>query len=282
MQHLILGYGYCGFYLAQELLKNKQQVTALSRHLPSDMKLPRLNHVVHDLIQPFKWTDPDTVIYYLIPPEPQGEYDIFLKHVLQSSTLKAKKLIYFGSSSVYGNHQGTWVNEESPCFIDNPRQKRRLDAEQQCKAFCKRHRIDSIVLRIAGIYGPQRVPIEAAQAKTPIIELNQAPYTNYIFVKDLANIAYQLSQEQVPSNLFNIADGHPKPMGTLQQLVAQLLRLEQAPYETWEQAFARATPMKREFMNGSKRLDINRLKATLEDSLKLTDMEDALNQFITL
>jgi nucleoside-diphosphate-sugar epimerase len=280
MHHLILGYGYCGYYLAQELLNNNLKVTALSRHLDPDTMLPGLNHIAHDLNQPLQWEDPDTTIYYLIPPSPQGEHDLFLKQILEHSLLKAQKIIYFGSSGVYGNHQGAWVTEESPCHIELPRQLRRLDAEQQWQAFCEQHHIQPILLRIAGIFGPQRVPIEAAKAKTPVIEQEKAPYTNHIFVKNLAQIAFMLSQKKISFERYNIADGAPGPMGSLQQLVANSLGLEQAPYESWEQAMERASPMKREFMNGSKRLDINRLKTTLGSSLHLNSLEDAVRQSI--
>lgn len=280
MQHLILGYGYCGYYLARELLDNNQKVTALSRHLNPDAALSGLNHIVHDLSQPLHWEDPDTIIYYLIPPSSQGEADLFLKQFLNHSLIKAKKIIYFGSSGVYGNHQGGWVTEESACIIGNPRQLRRLDAEHQWRVFCEQNKIEPIMLRIAGIFGPQRIPIEAAKAQTPIIEREKAPYTNHIFVKNLAQIASLLSQKRVSYEVYNVADGDPRPMGTLQQLVAEAAGLAQAPYESWEQALERASPMKREFMNGSKRLDITRLKTTLGSSLQLISLDDIICQLI--
>lgn len=278
MQHLILGYGYCGYYLAKHLLQNNQKVTTLSRHLAKDLKLPKINHIIHDLNHSFHWDEPDTIAYYLIPPSPQGESDLFLKQFLNHSAIKAKKIIYFGTSGVYGNHQGAWVHEDSPCLIDNSRQLRRLDAEQQWLNYCKIKSIDCTLLRVAGIYGPQRIPIDAARAKTPLIEKDKAPQINHIFVKDLAAIAYLLSQEPVTSSIYNVADGNPQPMGTLQQHVAEALKLELAPYESWSEAWEKASLMKREFMKGSKRLNINRLQATLGVSFLFTQMSDAVKQ----
>lgn len=281
MHHLILGYGYCGYYLAQELLKHNQQVTALSRHLDPELKLPRLEHFTHDLHQPFHWTESDTIIYYLIPPPSQGETDIFLSQFLSHSVVKAKKIIYFGSSGVYGNHEGDWVNEQSTCFIDNSRQLRRLDAEQQWLSYCNQNSIQPILLRIAGIYGPQRLPIEAAKAQTPIIEKDKAPYTNHIYVKDLAVISYLLAQCRTPHSLYNIADGAPQPMGTIQQQVAKALSIKPAPYESWQNAWERASSMKREFMQGSKRLQIDRLKQSLGSNLSLSSLSDAIQHSLS-
>jgi nucleoside-diphosphate-sugar epimerase len=280
MHHLILGYGYCGYYLAQELLKHKEQVTSVSRHLNPQWALPQVHHIIHDLNHPFNWPESESIIYYLIPPSSHGEEDIFLKRLLSQSVLKAKKVLYFGSSAVYGNHQGAWVTEQSACHINNSRQLRRLDAEQQWLAYCGTNNIEPILLRIAGIYGPHRIPMDAAKAQTPIVEREEASYTNHIFVKDLATIATLLSKSSTAQSLYNIADGNPHPMGTLQQLVAKAKGIAQAPYESWPQAWDRASLMKREFMQSSKRLNIESLKKTLDCNLSLTCLEVAIQQSI--
>ena len=275
MHHLILGYGYCGYYLAQELLKSGQQVTAVSRHLNPEFALPQLHHMTHDLAQPLNWAEPDTIAYYLIPPPPEGEKDTFLHQFLKQNRIKAKKIIYFGSSAVYGDHQGAWVNEESPCLLSNARQLRRLDAEQQWLNYCHHNTIQPVLLRVAGIYGPHRLPVEAARAKTPVIEKEKASYTNHIYVKDLAAIACLLAQNAT-AVIYNVADGNPQPMGTIQQQVATSLDIEQAPYESWHEAWERASPMKREFMQGSKRLQIDRLEHDLPANMVLHRLNNAI------
>ena len=234
MHHLILGYGYCGYYLAKELLKNKQQVTTVSRHIDQEKRLPKATHLIHDLNQPLHWTEANTIMYYLIPPPPFGENDALLSQFLHHNPIPAKKFIYFGSSGVYGNHQGAWVNEESTCFVQITRQQRRLDAEQQCLHYCTDQGIQPILLRIAGIYGPDRLPIAAAKAKTPIIDPATAPLINHIYVKDLAAIAYLLSKTDNTHFLYNVADDNPQPMGSLQQSVAKALGLPPAPYQSNE------------------------------------------------
>ncbi|HAT8179368.1 TPA: SDR family NAD(P)-dependent oxidoreductase [Legionella pneumophila] len=278
MHHLILGYGYCGYYLAQELLGHHQQVTVVSRQLKKELELSKLHHITHDLEYPFHWNEPDSIIYYLIPPPPQGNCDTFLKQFLNQSSLNAKKIIYFGSSGVYGNHQGAWVDELSACLIDSPRQQRRLDAEQQWLTYCQQHNRELSLLRIAGIYGPNRIPVDAAKSKTPIIKSTEAPFTNHIFVKDLALIAYLLGQKQTPSTVYNVADGNPTHMGELQQTVASVLGVESAPWESFDQAWEKASPMKREFMRASKRLKIDLLKTVLGEDIQFTCLCDAIKQ----
>lgn len=275
MHHLIIGYGYCGYYLAHHLLNQQQTVTAVSRHLDESMNLPGLRHISHDINKPFLWQEKDTILYYLIPPSSNDEQDNILQTFLALSSVQPVKIIYFGSSGVYGNHQGNWVNEQSHCHLDNPRQHRRLNAEQQWLTFCKQLNIPCIILRVAGIYGPNRLPLQAAITQKPLLAPNESPYTNHIYVHDLSDIAYQLAQKIELNGIYNIADGKPKLFGTLQQQVAQALGLEAAPYEPWEQIWATSSPMKREFMLSSRRLSIDILRTTLK-TLQLTSLPDAV------
>jgi nucleoside-diphosphate-sugar epimerase len=280
MHHLILGYGYCGYYLAQELIKNKQQVTVVSRHVNLNYQLPSVVHQTQDIATtPLIWEEEDTCLYYLIPPPAQNATDTLLQNVLQQNPMLVKKVIYFGSSGVYGNQQGTVVDEEAECQLQNPRQLSRLNAETQWRTYCTQHAIDLILLRIGGIFGPNRIPMAAAQQNTPIIVPQQAPLINHIYVRDLAHIASLLAQINTGSQLLNIADGTPRPMGTLQSSIAQKLDLT-TYYQSWEDAWSSASLMKKEFLQGSKRLNINRLRNLLPSSFCFTPLERAIEESI--
>ncbi|KTC81663.1 NAD-dependent epimerase/dehydratase family protein [Legionella brunensis] len=276
MEHLIIGYGYCGFHLARYLLAKQLSVTVVSRHLDNTFLLPGLNHLCHNIDEPFIWEKPDTIIYYLIPPIGDNKEDLGLKRFLESSHLDVSKVIYFGSSGVYGDHHGAWVDEYSPCYIYSARQQRRLDAEAQWLTFCQKKAIPAIILRIAGIYGPSRLPVESAIAQVPIVHPPSAPYTNHVYVEDLVSISFQLAAKINVSSIYNIADGNPAPLGTLQQEVAQILKLTHASYESWEAAWERASPMKKEFMQASRRLSIRALETSLGSSLTLTRLTQAI------
>lgn len=278
MNHIILGYGYCGYYLARELLAHQQNVLTVSRQLKPDYSLPGVNHLLKDVVEPFDWGTEYSVVYYLIPPPSKGKRDDVLLEFLKNNSIKTNLFVYFSTSGVYGDHQGNWVNEESPCYIQSDRQERRLDAEQQCLSYCKQHNIPALILRVSGIFGPQRLPMEAARSQTAIIHPDEAPYTNHIYVEDLAKITHLLTQSRPLQTIYNIADGQPLPMGSLQQETAKLMQLPAAPHESYAQAFSKASPMKKEFMQSSKLLDINRLKSTLGERLILQKLSDAIKK----
>src|SRR5476649_2457308 len=117
MHHLIIGYGYTGCHLAKYLIGRQQSVTAVSRHLDKSQHIPSLHHIQHDINAPFLWNRQNTIIYYLIPPPTTGKHDTQLQQFLETSNIKPARLIYFGSSAVYGDKSGAWVDEKMSCNV---------------------------------------------------------------------------------------------------------------------------------------------------------------------
>lgn len=281
MQHLIIGYGYCGYYLAQALLAKGEKVTAIARTHKAAFKLAGLDLIEQDIsLKPLLSQQANTVLYYLIPPRPESTKDTLLNTFLHINNLNIKTFIYFGSSAVYSEQQGQWVNENTICHVSNPRALRRLDAERQILNYSTTHNIRSVILRIAGIYGPQRLPIEAARSKTPCIKQSEAPFINHIAVTDLAEIARLLAHHPTASGLFNVADGKPAPMGDLQKQIAAMLNLEEAPSQSFQEALQEASSMRKEFMSSSKRLDITKLNDTLGPLFKPSSIPQHLSHFL--
>lgn len=275
MRHLILGYGYSGFYLAKHLIQLQQNVLAVSRH-DGIRQLDTLDYLQQDILTKPLSVNKKTIVYYLIPPGQQGQQDESLALFLKQMQGIPCKLVYFSSSGVYGDHQGAALDEKSPCVLQYDRQYRRLDAEQQCQRACQEKGIDCLILRVAGIYGPYRLPNSAASQQKPLIHPSQAPFTNSIYVKDLAAITALLALKKEAIGIVNVADGNPAPMGTLQQLVAQKMKLPPAPFHDFASAWAEANPMKKEFLSASKKLSTTRLKTLLGDLWQLQSLESGI------
>lgn len=272
MTDLIVGYGYCGYYLAQQLRAKQRKVITLSRHIDAEKKLPDVDHRQHDINTAFSSETEIDTLYYLVPPNRDGQQDTLLKKFLQHLR-PPQSIVYFGSSGVYGDQQGLWVDETTPCHVTHDRQRRRLDAETQWAEFAKG---PCTLLRVAGIYGPQRIPTTGARQQTPIIEPAQAPWINHIYVEDLVSAAIALSEKVQGVEIVNIADGEPLPMGGLQQKLATQLDCKPAPKQSFEEAYAEASEFKREFLTSSKRLSIEKLKKLLGNEFRVTDKDAAL------
>lgn len=279
IEHVLMGYGYCASFLAKELLAFNLKCLAISRH-PLKTTIPGLLHACCDLNDEIPNLEHPYVLYYFIPPS-SADKDPLLAHVLNHLKPKPIKIIYLGSSGVYGEHHGQWVNESSECLIKSPRQLARLHAESLVHDFCRQHKIPGTCLRIAGIYGPNRIPMDAAHQQTPVITKTQAPFINHIYVQDLAKILLQLGSHISFNGTLNIADGNPMVMGQMQQMLAQMLDLPLAPEIDFHEIWQQASVMKKEFMSQNKKLSIQRLQQLLRGShIKLTSVENTLKELL--
>ena len=279
MKHTIVGYGYSGAYLAQELLMQGHQVIVLSRSAKNIANTPLLTHFSMDVeTQALPPVCSDSYLHYFIPPPSHGKIDTSLQQFLILNTSSTfKKILYCGSSGVYGDHQGCWVDEQSECILNVDRQYRRIDAEQQWHRFCNAKNIPLNIFRCAGIFGPNRLPIEACQKRKPVIEKKSAPFINHIYVRDIAKSMRMLCEDLNINGIFNLSDGRPMPMGQLQQSLAKILHLQEASEVDFDSVWEDASPMKREFLQASKRLRIDKLRQALPQFIP-TDLKCALQE----
>jgi len=278
MNHLIVGYGYCGKYLTQTLLESNQQETTWSRSSQNLKQLPNdhTHEAVNIATDNFNLPRECEVIHYLIAPPNEGKKDKLLEKFLIHLKQLPKHIIYYGSSGIYGDHQGKLIDETSRLNLKSDRQYRRHHAEQQLMAFCYKNKLKLSILRIAGIYGPDRIPLEQIKKKNPIITPSESPITNRIYVQDLVEIAVHLSKIQVGIECYNISDGNPSPMGYIQQKLCVLLNQKPLPQMRYQDYLKKASPMQKEFLSSSKQLDINKIKKILSGKFRLTSLEKGL------
>lgn len=280
-RHILIGFGYVASYLAEVLIENKQEVMSISRQTPHHLP-DNINHVSLDIRQaPIDIREKD-ILYYFIPPLHENEQDFIMMDFLNQLTQQPKKIIYIGSSGIYGQHHGEWVDEISPCHIETIRQKQRASSESQLKSYSEKYQVPCALLRVAGIYGPHRLPMDAVYAQTPVIIKEEAPFINHIYVKDLAQILAYLGTQVTYHGNLNIADGQPSPMGTLQQMLAQKLQYPLAPFVSYRDVWNSASEMKKEFMSQNKKLNIQRLLQILNSSdISITPMQDAIQEILS-
>jgi nucleoside-diphosphate-sugar epimerase len=278
MKHLIVGYGYCGRHLTRTLVEDRQKVIAWSRsdkkssQLPSGCAHRTVNIATDDFNLP-KFCD---IIHYLIPPQKNGREDFLLKRFISKIQKKPQHIIYYGSSGIYGDHQGRLINEQSPLNLKTDRQFRRYHAEQQLLEYCQQNGIKLSILRIAGIYGSERIPLENVKSYSPIITPSEAPISNRIYIQNLVEIAVYILKKQNGIEIYNVSDGHPKPIGYMQRSLCSLLNYPDSMEISYQEYFEKASNMQREFLANSKQLDISKLKDLLPDNFTLTKLDEGL------
>jgi nucleoside-diphosphate-sugar epimerase len=135
-----------------------------------------------------------------------------------------ERYVYTGSTGVYGDHDGDWVDEQTPIEPDNRRQELLLEAEQIALQGTESYGIDGTVARFAGLYGPGRYRIDR-YLEGPVTEgyLNLAHRDDaagavaHLLRKDVARGETVLVVDDEPVSKWELADwlaaqcGRPEP-----------------------------------------------------------------------
>jgi nucleoside-diphosphate-sugar epimerase len=248
----IVGYGDIGVRLGQRLRAEGSRVVAIKRHAAVDAVPIDLDQPCHGALAALPLAD---TVFYLAPPPLQGRTDPRVEPVLHSQP--QADWLYLSTSGVYGDCQGRWIDVLEPLKPTSDRAQRRFAAEQAVLKAVPAAKI----LRVPGIYGPGRLPVERLKAQTPVLQANVCPYTNRIHSEDLVSGLLHVIQYGEAGQAYNISDGHPTGMTDYFLKAARLLNLPEPTQVSWEVAMQTFSPMLKSFMEESKRLKTDKIRA---------------------
>jgi nucleoside-diphosphate-sugar epimerase len=279
---LIIGCGYTGRRVAAGEVAAGNRVTALAR---SDASAGRLqaagpNVVRGDLDDPQSLAAlpvADATIYYLAPPPAAGVTDTRLRNFLSAiGDTRPARIVLISTSGVYGDCRGEWVTEDRPVQPQVDRARRRVDAEQQLRAWCERHAVPAVILRVPGIYGPGRLPEQRLRAGEPVLCEAESSWSNRVHVDDLARACLAGGRCGRPGAVYNISDGHPSTMTDYFNRVADVLGLKRPPQITLAQARTGLSESMQSYLAESKRLDNRRMREELGVEPRFPDLAHGL------
>jgi nucleoside-diphosphate-sugar epimerase len=209
-----------------------------------------------------------------IPPDEEG--DPLIPYVKQelSSFKHLEWLGYLSSTSVYGDHEGAWVDETSQTHPTSPQGIARLKAEHQWLTLD----LPIHIFRLAGIYGPERnvlVELKAGRAKRIFKE---GIVFSRIHVADIIQALKASILSPHPGRIYNLADNCPAPSHDVIAYGASLLGMDPPPLIPYEDA--EISPMLRSFYTDSKRVKNDRLLKELIPSLLFPTYKEGLQDLI--
>lgn len=207
-----------------------------------------------------------------IPPDDNG--DPVLRHFADALRPGAC-IVYLSSLGVYGDYAGAVVTEASACRPQFPRSRARLNAEQAWTRLAEATRSQLAILRLAGIYGPQRNAL--AQVKRGEARRIGKPgqIFNRIHVADIA-LAIGAAFASGSGGIFNVADDEPSPPGDPIVFAAKLLGVPPPPEIPFEQARRTMSPMALSFYEECRRADNTRMKSVLGVRLRYPTYREGL------
>jgi len=257
MKILIAGCGEIGSKVGIELSIKGHDVFGLKRNVDSIPKLIKpiaidLSNEINPELLP---TDIDIVVYILAAngfnEHAYNEaYIVGAKNLIAALGQQAdrlKRFIFVSSTSVYGQNQGQWVDENSATESKSFNGQIMLEAEKQILQLP-----NSLIVRFSGIYGPGRNRMLEKISSGQIASSHPVIYSNRIHSEDCANVLVHLIEiGEINDQIILASDHCPVSLNEIQTWLADQLDIVQSSREY-------ATPKRRA---GSKRISNKRLLA---------------------
>ena len=276
----ITGCGYIGKLLARQLLDKQIPVNG---YVSSDTSLAECSSrsipcEIIDLDKPL----PDLElagqrVIYLAPPPRSGKVDTRITNFLNAiERHKPGKFVLLSTTGVYGDCKGDWIDESTPLNPAADRAWRRADAEQQVQQFCRHLGIPLVILRVAGIYGPGKLPLERIKSQQPIVSKQDSPFTNRIHADDLVNVCEIALLSPGITGIYNVTDGHPGTMYDYFMGVAAAMNLAAPPAISLDEARHQLSAGMLSYMDESRRISNTKLLNDFALQLKYPQLEAGL------
>ena len=280
-QILVFGCGYLGRCVAENAVFSHSRVWATTRQRSKAQQLSSrgIEPVIAD------WTDKRTLcglpqvdqVLVAVSYDRQGgqsRYDSQvggLRNLLDVISPQTR-VCYISTTGVYHQTDGSWVDETSPTRPESEGGKVHLQAEQLLHQ--ARPNSPWTILRLAGIYGPGRVPRAADVIAGRPIASPQDGFLNLIHVEDAAQ-AVMAAWAQSKHRLFVVSDGCPVVRGEFYREVARQCN---APVPSFIEPAAGDAVRRRS--TGNKRISNRRMKRDLVAKLKFPTYREGLASFL--
>lgn len=218
MARLIIGCGYLGLRVARRWRDagDKVYVTTRSPSRAKELAAEGFETLIVDVTEPTSRDElpiAETALFAVGYDRHAGHsiedvYALGLKNILDALPKETGRVIYISTTGVYGDSAGDWVDEDSPCDPQRPGGKASLAAEEILGRYPLGER--SIVLRLAGIYGPGRIPNQTALLAGEPIAVPTEGYLNLIHVDDATTAVLAAAAVEAPlPRRYLVSDGHP-------------------------------------------------------------------------
>lgn len=246
---LIIGCGYLGRRVGRLAIAEGWQVHGTTRAVSRADRLTTLGiePVVFDVLDPASnpvLPDVSNIVYCVGRDRSTGVDDRRLHVDGLSAVLnrlpceRPGRLVYASSTGVYGVTNGDWVDESDTTKPRTASGRAILEAESLAAEFAARTGWITVRLRLAGLYGPDRIIRRAPLERGEPIPGDPDHWLNLIHIQDAARAALAALQAPAPSPVYLVSDDHPLRRRDYYEALA---RLVSAPPPRFEPAAGAAT-----------------------------------------
>jgi nucleoside-diphosphate-sugar epimerase len=213
--------------------------------------------------------------YILVSIAPINGEDIVLKkfiNIIENSNVKW--ITYLSATSVYGNHNGDWVDEKSKTAPTSIKGIDRLKAENSWVNLSTNKNLPLQIFRLSGIYSNEKnILIRLKSGNEKIID-KKNHFFSRIHVEDIANFLFRSLNNFKPNEIYNISDDKPASSREVALYGTKLLNIEKPTIIETSSITSEAI---KNFYKDSKKVSNKKIKSFFNYKLKYPTYVEGLN-----
>ena len=214
--------------------------------------------------------------YILISIPPIDGKDIVVKYLDTNfkNLRNCRWITYLSATSVYGDHKGEWVNEESKTLPTSANGIARLNAEKSWISLFEKKKLPIQIFRLSGIYSDENNIFKRLKAGNANIVNIKNHLFSRVHVEDIANILFKSLSNFKSGEIYNISDDKPASSEEVTLYAVKMLNLKKPEIIEVKDI---QSEMLKNFYKDSKKVSNKKMKNFFNYNLKFPTYIEGLN-----
>ena len=212
--------------------------------------------------------------HILVSIPPENQEDLVVKNFskfIESS--KVKWITYLSATSVYGDHKGEWVNENSKTNPISNNGVARLKAESSWALLEKNNKLPVQIFRLSGIYSNEKnILVRLKSGGVKLINKRNHHFSR-IHVDDIVNILFKSLSKFKSGDIYNLSDDKPSSSEDVTLFGAKILNIQNIEKIEVDEI---KNEMIKNFYNESKKVSNKKVKDYFNYNLKFPSYVEGL------
>ena len=281
MKFFCFGFGQVAKYFVKKLLKENYtlELNVSSRQKTQTKTFEGLNFNSYEFSNKkidkdinAKIKEADFILVSIPPIEGEDIVINNLENIIKNT--QTKWITYLSATSVYGNHNGKWVNENSETKPTTVNGINRLKAEEQWLKYTKENNLPLQIFRLSGIYSDQKNIFKRINAGEAKIVKKEKHFFSRVHIEDIANILFHSLRKFKRNEIFNISDNYPSSQEEIAYYGFKLLKLDPPSLTKLDHL---EDGMLKDFYKESKKVDNKKMKEFFNYKLIYPTYKEGLN-----
>ncbi len=258
------GFGQVAKHFVYKLIKENQaiELNVTSRKKTQRLTFEGLDFNSYELNEKKIDKNMNTKIldanFVLVSIPPINAEDIVIKNfkeIIKNS--KTKWITYLSATSVYGNHDGEWVDEGSETKPTSINGVKRLQTEKLWLKFSDENNLPLQIFRLSGIYSDKNNILKRLISGQARIVKKDNHFFSRIHVEDIANLLFHSMKKFKRNEIFNISDDKPASQEEIVSYGSKLLKMKSPEFLELD---ALEEGMLKDFYKDSKKVNNQKVK----------------------